>query len=286
MRILRYVLPILGLVGLAVAIPAAAAPAPPVHYYLALGDSLSVGYQPVLGDTNQGYTDDLYATLKAKDPGLVLVKLGCSGETTTTMIKGGICNYVPSNPAGAAPAGNQLSAAEAFLKANGTAVKYVTIDIGANDVDSCAPGGSIDTGCIAQGLGTIGKNLVTIMGGLHAADGGKPQSVGMSYYDPFLEFYLTGTQGQAVAAASVGLLAALNTELGTEFATFGFKSADVANAFKSGNFSQPQNDPPYGKIPLNVRYICTYTYMCSVQNIHANPAGYQLIANTFAAKFH
>ena len=136
-----------------------------------------------------------------------------------------------------------------------------------------------------SGLGTIGQNLLTILNGLHTADGGLPQSVGMSYYDPFLEFYLTGTQGQAVAAASVGLLAALNTELAVEFAAFGFKGADVANAFKTGNFGQVQNDPPYGNLPINVRYICDYTYMCSVQNIHANQAGYQLIAAVFLAKF-
>jgi lysophospholipase L1-like esterase len=282
-RTLRYLLPLLGLIGLSVAIPAAAAPPPPVHYYIALGDSLSVGYQPAHAgqptnaNTSQGYTDDLYATLHAKDPGLVLVKLGCSGETTATMINGGICSY---------PEGSQLKQAEADLKLYGTAVKYVTIDIGANDVDACAPGGSIDTACIAKGLGTIGANLKTIMSGLHSADGGKPQSVGMSYYDPFLEFYLSGTEGQAVALASVGLLAGLNSELGSEFSAYGFKSADVANTFKSGNFSQPKLDPPYGKIPLNVRYICDFTYMCSQQNIHANPAGYQLIANTFAPKFH
>jgi lysophospholipase L1-like esterase len=258
-----------------------------VHYYVALGDSLSVGYQPAhvvgttpvpAGDTSDGYTDDLYQQLRLQDPALVLIKLGCSGETTGTMINGGICVYPGF--------GSQLKAAEAFLKANGTAVKYVTLDIGANDVDSCAPGGSIDVGCIAKGLGSIGQNLVTILSGLHAADGGKPQSVGMSYYDPFLEFYLTGTQGQAVAVASVGLLAALNTELATEFAAYGFKGADVANAFKSGNFGQVQNLPPYGKLPINVRYICTYTYMCSVQNIHANHSGYQLIAAVFLAKFH
>jgi lysophospholipase L1-like esterase len=267
---------------LGIAIPSQAN-AVPTTYYLALGDSLSVGYQPAhgtlpAGDTSDGYTDDLYQQLKLRDPGLVLVKLGCSGETTGTMINGGICSY-PGY-------GSQLKAAEAFLAAEGTAVKYLTIDIGANDVDSCAPGGSISPSCVAKGLGTIGQNLVTILGGLRAADGGKPQSVGMSYYDPFLEFWLTGTTGQTAAVASVSLLAGLNSELATEFSSFGFKSADVANAFKTGNFGQVSNDPPYGRIPINVRYICTYTYMCSVQNIHANHTGYQLIAAVFLPKFH
>jgi hypothetical protein len=30
--------------------------------------------------------------------------------------------------------------------------------------------------------------------------------------------------------------------------------------------------------------ICELTYMCSLQNIHPNVQGYQLIADTFAAK--
>lgn len=280
-RKLRYLLPILGLVGLAVAVPASAT-VPPT-YYVALGDSLSVGYQPahagqpVAGDTNQGYTDKLYAHLKLTHPSLVLIKLGCSGETTTTMLNGGICSY---------PAGSQEAQALAFLAAHGTAVKYITIDIGANDVDGCAPGGSIDEACIAKGLATIGTNLETILKNIQAVDGGLPQSVGMAYYDPFLAFWLTGATGQVTARASVGLLAGLNTELASLFAAHQFKGADVANTFHTGNFAQVQNYPPYGRLPLNVRTICTYTYMCSLNNIHANPAGYQLIANTFAAQVH
>src|SRR5579859_8130430 len=105
---------------------------------LALVDSLSVGYQPVPtpGDTDQGYTDQLLPKLQAVHPfeHIVLVKMGCSGETTGTMINGGKCTD------GRYPLGSQLKQAEAFLRANGTAVKYVTIDIGANDVDGCARG--------------------------------------------------------------------------------------------------------------------------------------------------
>jgi hypothetical protein len=57
--------------------------APRTSYYLALGDSLSRGIQPDAAGaslpTGQGYADQLYATLRARDRGLRLVKLGCSG---------------------------------------------------------------------------------------------------------------------------------------------------------------------------------------------------------------
>ncbi|MDT4925572.1 MAG: hypothetical protein QOG01_3285, partial [Pseudonocardiales bacterium] len=42
--------------------------------------------------------------------------------------------------------------------------------------------------------------------------------------------------------------------------------------------------PGYGLLPTNVSYICQYTYMCSLQNIHANVAGYQLIADEFVKR--
>src|SRR6266516_4158520 len=71
--------------------------APPATYYLALGDSLAQGVQPnaagVSVTTPDGYADQVYAALHPSRPGLKLVKLGCPGETTTSMMNGGICHY-------------------------------------------------------------------------------------------------------------------------------------------------------------------------------------------------
>src|ERR1700678_1418250 len=85
--------------------PAPPKPKPPVSYYVALGDSLSLGVQPnadgVTVPTEQGYPDQLYATLHRNRPGLRLVHLGCSGETTKTMLNGGIWQppgYLESPP--------------------------------------------------------------------------------------------------------------------------------------------------------------------------------------------
>jgi lysophospholipase L1-like esterase len=259
-------------------VPAAQAADPGPHYYLALGDSLARGYMPGPGDTDQGYADDLFATLHAKDPALQLVKLGCSGETTTTMINGGEC--VDRYPTGT----SQLQAAEQFLREHPGAVKYLTLDIGANDVDGCATGGSIDPSCVLQGVTTIVKNLRTILDGLTAADHKVPQSVGMTYYDPFLAAWLTGAQGRLVAAASVLLLEGVNTAEGLLYLQHGFKIADVATTFHSLDFINQRVVPPYGKLPRNVADICQYTYMCSLANIHPTVAGYQLIAGTFAKK--
>ena len=73
-------------------------------YYVSVGDSLAAGVQPI-GDpadmfrTNAGYADQLYAIAKSWYPNLQLVKLGCPGETTGTMINGGILRLRPRQPA-------------------------------------------------------------------------------------------------------------------------------------------------------------------------------------------
>ncbi|TAM92487.1 MAG: SGNH/GDSL hydrolase family protein [Jatrophihabitans sp.] len=225
---------------------------------------------PPNGNSDQGYVDDLYRHLKRTDPSLVLVKLGCSGETTTTMIDGGVCTY---------PEGSQLAAAEAFLSAHRPHVRYLTLDIGANDVDGCAPGGAIDLRCVGAGLATIATNLHTILAGLRAADGGFPRSVAMTYYDPFLALWLTGAQGRVAAGMSVALLVALNTIEATGYGAYGFRVADVFGAYRTADFT-----PAASGLPVNVQTLCALTFMCTLANIHPNPTGYQVIADAFAAQ--
>ncbi|TME46361.1 MAG: hypothetical protein E6I55_07470, partial [Chloroflexi bacterium] len=61
-------------------------------YYLSLGDSLSQGVQPndqgVSVETNTGYANDLWHVEQLQIPHLQLAKLGCPGETTTSMRTG------------------------------------------------------------------------------------------------------------------------------------------------------------------------------------------------------
>src|SRR5690242_3340552 len=93
-------------------------------YYLSLGDSLAQGVQPnssgVSVETNQGYPNQLFTALHTANPMLKLVKLGCPGETTGTMMNGGICSYSQ---------GSQLAQAAAFLASHKNKVQLVTIDI-------------------------------------------------------------------------------------------------------------------------------------------------------------
>lgn len=276
------------------AAPAAAAMAhtgPPAKYYLSLGDSLAQGVQPAtpplppgvsLGqsiETGQGYVDDLFAHYSAQFPGnLHLVKLGCPGETTTSMLTGtgSPCTY---------PAGSQLAAALAFIRAHRSAVVLITIDIGANNVDGCTAGEVINQTCIANGFAAAQSDLPKILRALRAAVGEDTVIAGMNLYDPFLADYLTGPAGQAVAAQSVKLDVAFNSLLGAGFVAFGIPVADVQTAFSTTDFADTATLPGVGTVPLNVARICEWTWMCAPApvgpNIHANQAGYQVIAAAF-----
>src|SRR5213080_3728745 len=69
--------------------PAAAQAAKP-KYYLSLGDSLSVGWQPnsagVGRETQRGYADQLFALERRSIANLKLYKLGCAGESSASML--------------------------------------------------------------------------------------------------------------------------------------------------------------------------------------------------------
>lgn len=253
------------------AVQAAASAGP--QWYLALGDSLAAGYQPGKGDNKTGgYVGGVLAHLKQTDPGVQLENLACSGETTITMLGGGKCSY---------PEGDQVDAAVAFLKTH-PQTSLVTLDIGANDVQTCATPTGIDLKCVGQGLQDVTKNMPNIMGKLRAA-APNARIVVANYYNPFLAAWLLGSSGQSLAKASVTLQEQLNGSIEGAAKAVGAPTADVATAFSSTDFTDTVKVDPYGELPLNVARICEWTWMCSQQNIHANDAGYAVMAKTVIA---
>jgi lysophospholipase L1-like esterase len=249
-------------------------PAPPT-YYLALGDSLSQGVQPDAAgasvETRDGYPDQVYAALRPSHPTLKLVKLGCPGETTSTMIDGGICHY---------PGGSQLHAAVAFLHAHRGRVLLVTIDIGANDPEYCGGQPSITqlASCAVTGIPAAVTHLTTIMASLKAA-GPDVRIVGMNYYLPALAEWRNGLPGHLVAWTAERLAATYNDLLDRVYTKSGARVADVFGAFDTADFTEQ------GTTPRNVALLCQWTWECAAPprgpNQHANQAGYQVIARAF-----
>ena len=250
-------------------------------YYLALGDSLAQGVQPDSSGasviTNHGYVDDLYALYRRTYPQLRLVKLGCPGETTTSMINGGVCPATAYRPFHAK---DQLDAAAHFLKSHRGQVALVTLDIGANNVDGCVTAAGLDPACVQTGIATAGTDLVKILRKLHAADP-SARIVGMNYYDPFLAAWVQGTAGQQTAQASVQLTDFFNRVLAADYLHFKVPVADVAAEFRTDDFTVI----PLVHLPVNVASVCLLTWMCASPpvgpNIHANTLGYRVIADAF-----
>jgi lysophospholipase L1-like esterase len=254
----------------------------PASYYLALGDSLSQGVQPDAAgtsvETGQGYANQLYAMLRPAHPGLRLVKLGCPGETTATMIHGGICHYA---------GGSQLAAAVAFLGAHRGHVFLVTIDIGANDPEDCGSRPSLRalSSCVGTDIPDAISNLDSILARLRAAAGPDVRIVGMSYYLPALAEWRSGVGGEAVAWVSEKLAVAYNDLLDRAYAASGDRVANVFGAFDTSDFGNKTAVPGIGTVPRNVALICRWTWECASPprgpNQHANQAGYGVIARAF-----
>jgi lysophospholipase L1-like esterase len=263
--------------------PPVAKPPLPSSYYLALGDSLSQGVQPDAAgasvETGEGYPDLVYATLLASHPALRLVRLGCPGETTQTMMHGGICHY---------SAGSQLAAAAAFLRAHRGHVFLVTIDIGANDLEDCGnqPGITQLASCIGQ-LPKATANVAAILASLRAAAGPGVRIAGMNYYLPALAEWRSGLLGRATAELSEKFAVAYDDLLKRAYGQAGITVANVFGAFETTNFGDPVTVPGVGSVPRNVARICQWTWECAPPprgpNQHANAAGYRVIADAILA---
>ncbi|WP_217210762.1 SGNH/GDSL hydrolase family protein [Streptomyces sp. AC550_RSS872] len=248
-------------------------------YYISLGDSLASGYQPdVDKDTDVAYPDQLYAQLKQRTPGLKHIRLGCTAETTESLINGGKCDYPNAK--------SQLDAALKAMAQHQGKVAYVTLSVGANDILlNCVsrPAGTLDGACLNSKSQAMAKNLAQIAGTLRQAGTKDTQFVGSTYHNPFLGAWLQGPAGQQAVKESAPLVQAANAGITQVYKSTGFKVADVAGAFSSDDFTTQVNVPGAGEVPANVAKICQLTWACTKQDPHPNADGHKVIAGAFAA---
>ncbi len=219
--------------------------------------------------------------------GLADENVSCPAETTTTLLHGGgWCPYA---------GGSQLAAAEAFLRAHPGQVRYITIDIGINDVAGCASGPAVDQSCVEQGVATLAGNLPQILAGLEAAAPGVA-IFGANSYDPFLagmvsittpddDPYLANTStAPEFASSSLKMVDSLNAALGWVYQASEVRVVDVATAFNTNDGAMAGNVDGQ-VVAQNVSDICAWTHMCdsSGWTMHLNDAGYAVLAQTFEA---
>jgi lysophospholipase L1-like esterase len=263
-------------------VPASAHSASDSHHnnnYLALGDSVSFGYNPLLV-TPPPVDPSLfigYPQLAANlfTPNLNVSNASCPGETSSSLINGarpdnGCQDYRQYIGAlHVSYLGSQLDYAESYVAAN-PRTKFVSLMIGANDLlllqDSCVNAGGDVNSCITNGLGpillTLRTNLTTIYAGLRA----------QGYHGDFVAvtYYSTNYRDPIVT----GAIAAVDVVLAGVTKVFGGKVADGFGTFAKAA-------APYGGDTCAAGLLIRLT--SSTCNIHPSPAGAALLASAVYA---
>ncbi len=250
------------------------------RFYVSLGDSYAIGYQPGRGVTRNGYADQVVAKAAGRGYRLRLVNYGCGGATTTSILQATSC------PAGARARGGpdtagltQAAAAEAFLRAHAGKVALVTVSIGGNDVTMCAASRD-PVGCVLQATASIKANITRLATELRAAAGPNVPIVGTTYPDVILGQWVHPPVSRNLAQLSVTAFRSLiNPTLRQSYAAAQGRFVDVTAATGAYvPFAKMVRLAPYGVIPTAVARACTYSYYCKVGDIHATTAGYGVIA--------
>lgn len=276
--------------SLAAMAPASPAPAasPDTAYYVSLGDSYSVGYQPVLGST-PGYT--VYV---ARHTGLTLANFGCGGATTSSILNTIGCPDVLAHTVGVVtyPTTTQVAAAEAFLAAHRGHIGLITVTIGGNDVTGCAAQPD-PVPCVSTAVNNIEANVTTLAADLRAAAGPKVPIIGSTYPDVILGSYVWPHNPAPPSTVNLAKLsvtafkALINPALSKAYASSGGSLVDVTAA--SGAYTsltRTVHTNAYGVIPVPVARVCDLTWYCAQGNIHARTSGYTLIGKLIVARYH
>jgi lysophospholipase L1-like esterase len=256
-------------------------------YYVSVGDSYSVGYQPGLGAT-AGYTG--YVARKTR---LKLVNFGCAGATTSSLINTVACPDNLPNTAGAVlyPDTTQAAAAEAFIAAHRGHIGLITVSIGGNDVTSCATQAN-PIPCVGTAVAGITQNVTSLATALRLAAGPHVPLIGLTYPDVLLGAYVypslpvTPARTAVAQESVVAFKSLINPALVKAYGGAAGVLVDVTAATGAYTpLTTTTNVPPYGTIPVAVAKVCSLTWFCTQGNIHATTKGYTLIGELVVARY-
>lgn len=271
--------------GLSLAGCASTQSAKPIKYYVSLGDSYSVGYQPYpTSGATSGFTGYV-----ADKTGLVLKNFGCGGATTGSILHADGCHNVVAATDGVSyTTVPQAEAAESFIKDHKGSIGLITVSIGGNDVTSCAAAANPVT-CVTEAVGVIRANVSALSTQLRSAAGSGVPIIGLTYPDVILGgwVYPAGTTDHTLASLSVVAFQTLiNPALKAAYTGAGGQFVDVTAATGAYTpLSQLTTLAPYGTIPKAVAEVCMLTWYCSLGNIHAKTAGYTFIGKQITAEY-
>lgn len=256
-------------------------------YYVSLGDSYSVGYQPRKGSTI-GYTGYVAARTH-----LALANFGCGGATTGSILNAVGCPAALSAKFGRVsyPTTTQASAAEAFIRAHAGHIGLITVSIGGNNITACATA-SNPISCVATAVTGITTDVTALAGALRQAAGATVPILGTTYPDVILGSYVYPSQPATAARIAlakesvVAFRALINPALQKAYGSAGGRFVDVTTATGAyGSLTTMTKLKPYGSIPVPVAKVCALTWFCAQGNIHAKTAGYNLIGKLIVESY-
>lgn len=259
-------------------------------YYLSLGDSYSIGYQPGLGGT-AGYTGYVAGKLD-----LTPENFGCGGATSSSIIDAKGCGDPASQDAVRYSGITQEQAALDFIADHKGAVRLVTVSIGGNDFDGCST-----APCVKSAMPSMESNIKSLANSLEKAlakaSDTDARIIGLTYPDVDLGLYVYPHQpptSASVTQARSSILAfddLINLTLKKSYLSVSRTSfVDVTSApylkatrGDDTSLSLTEMLAPYGAIPVAVAEVCQLTYFCSQGNIHADTQGYAFIGSLVVA---
>jgi lysophospholipase L1-like esterase len=266
---------------------AAGARTPAAHtYYVSLGDSYSVGYQPTLGAT-PGYAG--YAAARTH---LTLVNFGCAGATTTSILNKVGCPGVLPHTAGGKtyPTKTQIAAADAFLTSHRGQVGLITVTIGGIEVLPCAlkPNAHV---CAVAAM-KIDTNVKALVSDLRTAAGPAVPIIGLTYPDAGLGEYVWPSRTLAPSTVSLAQSSVtafkvlINPTLKKAYATANGAFVDVTAAMGAyTSLGRTVKTRTYGTIPAPVASLCALDWFCARGDIHPRTSGYTVIGKLIAARY-
>jgi len=232
----------------------------PQMYYLALGDSMTYGFQPTKvrpgarpSDFKTGYVDVFGAELRRLSPNIEVINYGCPGESTVTFARGGWnCDGIKLHDAYRRP---QLKAAVSFLRAHPGQVSPITVTLWGGDLAPLSAKGKRARSAIAS----FASRFKVILAQLRAAA-------------PSAEIIVTGAWNPE--ADRLQQVEPLYRSVDAAIARAAAASGDrVANMFGALDGA--------GNVKARQARLCRLTFYCSKGDPHPTDAGYRAMANAF-----
>lgn len=245
---------------------------PPQSYYLALGDSITYGYQAFKAQANlppsaynTGYVDAFATRLRQIRPNLTVVNYGCPGESTASFVNGPCPWTATGHQLHNVFSGTQLQAALEFLRAHRGRVSPITLTLSGNDLplllNPCTAGGQIDLSCVqanAPGfIAGLAERISCILRQLRFAA-------------PDADIIVTGAWDSYVTILTFAdsLYQAVNKAMAEAAAA---NRATFADPFLLFN--------PQGDLAAEAQTLCRLSLLCIQNDSHPSDAGYQALAD-------